>query len=170
MALITVQFDTANAADVSLFAGLFHGMNAQPGVASNPGTTSPVVLTDAPFQGDGGVVGAADVVEAAPIVDKPKRTRKPKEDNVQDTVQPEQTAPVSVTEQHPEPQPVEAPVFNESESAPIYTLDDVRSALQGFTATKSIEDAMALLREFGAARISELKEEDYAAFIEKAKA
>jgi hypothetical protein len=50
-------------------------------------------------------------------------------------------------------------------SKPI-TLDDVRAALQKFTSVSGIPAGIELLKKFGANRISELKAEDYAAFVE----
>lgn len=53
----------------------------------------------------------------------------------------------------------------EPEPAKPLTVDDVRAALQGFTAAKGVPAGLALLKTFGASRISELKAEDYAAFV-----
>lgn len=47
------------------------------------------------------------------------------------------------------------------------TLDDVRSALQQFTAVKGITAGVALLRSFNAGRISELAADNYAAFVKE---
>lgn len=46
-----------------------------------------------------------------------------------------------------------------------FTIDDVRAALQGFTARQGLPAGIGLLKQFGASRISELKAEDYAAFV-----
>lgn len=54
-------------------------------------------------------------------------------------------------------------------AVPLYTLSDIREALQAYTSANSLEAGITLLRSFGAGRISELKEEDFAAFIAKAK-
>ena len=50
------------------------------------------------------------------------------------------------------------------------TPDDVRAALQGFVSKHGMPDAMTLLKTFGADRVSELKEDQFADFIEKASA
>ena len=54
-----------------------------------------------------------------------------------------------------------------------YTLDDVRAALKDVLAkygTADMEKPLALLSQFGAGRVSEVKAEDYAAFIAACKA
>lgn len=47
------------------------------------------------------------------------------------------------------------------------TLDDVRAKLQAFTGANGIDAGLALLQEFGAGRVSELKTEHYTAFTSK---
>ena len=54
-----------------------------------------------------------------------------------------------------------------AESSTVLTLDDVRAALQGFTAANGVPAGIELLKEFGATRISELKAEQFAAFMGK---
>jgi hypothetical protein len=55
----------------------------------------------------------------------------------------------------------------EQTSAPSYTVDDVRKALQAYSGRKGFPAATDLVKSFGATRITELKAEDYAAFIAK---
>lgn len=44
------------------------------------------------------------------------------------------------------------------------SLDEVRAALQTFTASKGVPAGIELLKKYGAGRISELEEANYAAF------
>lgn len=53
----------------------------------------------------------------------------------------------------------------EDVSAPSYTVDDVRRALQDYVGRTDFATGTALVKSFGATRITELKAEDYAAFI-----
>lgn len=115
----------------------------QPEVSSNTGTVASA--TTFPAEGNGVSAGVADE-PAAPAPEK--RTRKPK---------PADPAPA------PAPEGGGGPV--EPTKAP--TLDEVRAALQGYTARHSIEDGIELLKEFKAGRISELKADDYTAFVAK---
>jgi hypothetical protein len=48
-----------------------------------------------------------------------------------------------------------------------YTVDDVRKALQAYSGREGFPAATELVKSFGATRITELKAEDYAAFIAK---
>lgn len=48
---------------------------------------------------------------------------------------------------------------------PVYTMDDVRAALQRYTATNSMAEGIALLKSYGAPRISELDAGQYGLFI-----
>jgi hypothetical protein len=65
----------------------------------------------------------------------------------------------------------ETPVTAEpaSESAEVsYTIDDLRTALQGYVGRHSFADGQNLVKEFGASRLSDIKPEQYAEFIAKA--
>lgn len=48
-----------------------------------------------------------------------------------------------------------------------YTVDDVRKALQAYSGREGFPAAAELVKSFGASRITELKADDYAAFIAK---
>jgi hypothetical protein len=56
----------------------------------------------------------------------------------------------------------------ESTPAVPVTLQQVKEALSTFIASHGMPDAMILLKSFGANRVSELAEENYAEFIAKA--
>lgn len=130
---------------------------AQPEVADNTGNVS-TGLTLSP--GAGVVTGASiPAAEAepkdAPVVVKERKTRAKKEEPVTGA------APVG------EP----AGESTAAVAAPTtLTIDDVRTALQGFTAKNGVPVGITLLKEFGAQRISELKRDQFAAFIEKCNA
>lgn len=140
--------------------------NAQPEVAHNTGSTEPAP----PFTGDpagetpdASGESAADGVgsaSAAPAVTEQKRGRgRPRKETAQ-----ESTAP-AVEEQ--------APAESATESAQPITIDDLRAALQVFTAKNGIEAGMPLLAKYNARRISEMveqPEEAKAAFIKECQA
>lgn len=127
--------------------------NAQPAVAQNTGSSEPAP----PFTGDPAgqaaltaesaaseAGGAAS--DAAPAVTEQKRGRgRPRKETAQ-----ESTAP-AVEEQ--------APAEPAKESAQPITIDDLRAALQVFTAKNGIEAGKALLEKHGAGRISEMAEQ-----------
>ncbi|WP_104668682.1 hypothetical protein [Ensifer adhaerens] len=134
--------------------------HAQPEVAQNTGSSEPAP----PFTGDpaGQPESAAEdsppTSSAAPAVTEQKRGRPRKE-----TAQ-ESTAP-AVEEQ--------APAEPAKESAQPITLDDLRAALQVFTAKNGIEAGMPLLAQYNARRISEMAEQPEdakAAFIKECQA
>lgn len=140
---------------------------AQPEVAHNTGSTEPAP----PFTGDpagetpdaSGESAAEDSppnASAAPAVTEQKRGRgRPRKETAQ-----ESTAP-AVEEQ--------APAAPAQEAAQPITIDDLRAALQVFTAKNGIEAGMPLLAKYNARRISEMAEqpeEDKAAFIKECQA
>lgn len=129
---------------------------AEPAVANNTGS----VVSSAPSEGDaGGYTGEAatgvPLAEASPASETPKkRGRKPKAE----------TAAAPVEDDEPAlDQPPEAGA--EADDPP--TIDDARKALQAFTANNSVPEGVALLKEFGVARIGELAAGDYHAFIKR---
>lgn len=77
----------------------------------------------------------------------------------------EETPPA---EDPPAPEAPEEPEAPESVEGG--TIDDVREALKKLAATKGTEKAKELLLGFKATKVSELKEEDYDAFLAKAEA
>lgn len=95
------------------------------------------------------------VAEDAPVKRGPGRPRKAK------IAAPEGTLAAAVDSAR-EAEEVETPP---AEPAKPLTVDDVRAALQGFTAAHGVPAGLALLKTFGASRISELKAEDYPAFV-----
>lgn len=62
----------------------------------------------------------------------------------------------------------ESPQSDESDSGHTYTLEEVRAKLAGLTKTGKRNEVRTLLEEFGAAKLPEVKEEDYAALMAKA--
>ena len=117
---------------------------AQPAVADNAGIVETSATSEA-FDDDagGGVAPPASTSGEAPK----KRGRKPKAETVETVVQ-------TVAEVATPPQEEVLP-----------TLDSVRAALQTFTVANGIEAGVGLLKQFGAARVSELAAGEYAAFI-----
>ena len=141
-----ITFDTRNPQDLTILEQLFKNIELlKPEQAAQPApepASEPQPVAK----------------EEAVAEEKPKRTRKAKEE--------------AKPEPHPEPE-----VEPETESADVevevvatvdpatFTLDEVRAALQQFAADKGVPAGIELLKKFGAGRISELKEDDYASFI-----
>jgi len=112
--------------------------------------------------------GTADVPVTPVEPEKPKNPRgRPRREKAEPL--PESAAPAA------EPTAEAAPDANApaTEQEPqSYTLADVRSALQGVQAKNpsNMQPCLDLLAKFGAARVSEVKEADYAAFVAACKA
>lgn len=132
--------------------------SAQPAVASNTGNSG----LGLPLSPEATVVVGESVTAAeAEPKDSPTPVKERK--------------PRAKKEETPVPAPVtEEAAVSTSESADAakvpaasFTIDDVRATLQSYTAANGVSKGVALLEEFGAKRISELKAEDYAAFVEK---
>ena len=108
------------------------------------------------------------------MTDKPKRGRKPKAEadvaqvtHFEEPEAPADPEPVEVkTGQEWQAAAVEPQVEAQPEAPKTITLDDVRGALQAFTAQKGVPAGIELLKKFGAGRISELAQENYAAFVQ----
>ena len=98
-----------------------------------------------------------------PAADKPKRGRPRRE-----------VAPPLSESAAPEAEATATPEAEaEAPAQQTYTLDDARKALKDVQAkygTADMEKPLALLSQFGAGRVSEVKAEDYAAFIAACKA
>lgn len=135
---------------------------AQPEVAQNTGSSEPAEhnVGDLAGQPESAAEGAPPTSSAAPAVTEQKRGRgRPRKETAQ-----ESTAP-AVEEQ--------APAEPAQESAQPITIDDLRAALQVFTAKNGIEAGKALLEKHGAGRISEMAEQAEsakAAFIKECQA
>lgn len=131
-------------------AARLHGApQAQPVVADNDGIDEDGSHTRPGLVDDTG--GRAEP-PSAPSGDTPKkRGRKPKSATSTD----DETVVDSATAA-----PVSAPAADVLPS-----LDDVRAALQTYTVKNGITGGVELLKEFGAARVSELAAGDYAAFM-----
>lgn len=132
--------------------------SAQPAVASNTGNSgSGLSLSPEATVVVGESVTAAEAEpKDSPTPVKERKPRAKKE---------ETRVPEPVTEEAAVSTPESAGAAKVPAAS--FTLDEVRAALQAFTAKNDISTSMALLKEFGAARISEVKAEDYAAFVEK---
>lgn len=137
---------------------LTFGEQAQPAVASNTGSTEPVASptgdpAGSPAQSQSEVVALPASTSEA-VTEPKKRGRKPKED----VVTAEQAAAVD-----------ETACIEQPKARPI-TIDDLRAALQRFTAASGMPAGIELLKGFGCNRISELAEKGddvKAAFIAK---
>ncbi len=132
-------------------AALHAPLSAQPVVAENDGIVGDGNSTRPGSDDDAG--GRAEPPSAPPGDTPKKRGRKPKSAQAEVVVEGE--APVEAT---PEPAPA---------ADVLPTLDQVRAALQAYTVKNGITGGIDLLKDFGAARVSDLAAGDYAAFITK---
>lgn len=157
---ITFSFDTSNKTDLDLlnkitdFAAQVQGaIKAQPEVAGNTGTTATGFNLSPEGSGvsGAGALGDPRADQPAPAPEKKTRAKK--------------SAPAV------EASAPEKPTLSQSEPAETadktYTLDEVRAALQQFTAKSGVPAGIDLLKTFNAGRISELDADDYAAFVER---
>lgn len=151
---ITIDTNSLTPADFILVAALaevLEKMKRGDGTADlNPVSEMPAPAAEA----DAGPV----VVEEAPAK---KRGRPRKEAAEGPAVDPRQQ-PIDLDP--PAPAAELMPLETAPEPAG-FTIDGVRVALQQFTAVKGVPAGVALLKEFGASRISELKAEQYDAFV-----
>lgn len=172
---LTIDIDLNNDSreQISLIANM---LNQVTNAARRPTSTQPQVVENSGSTGqgftlspvDGAVVGAS--IPAAE--DEPKEAPTPVKEAKRRAKKLEEPTPVA---EEPQPEPItEAAAVSTSESADAAkvpaaaaTIDDVRAALQAYTAKHGVPAGIDLLKGFGAARISELKEADYAAFVEK---
>lgn len=166
-----ITFDTQDPQDMNILSKLlaFAQVQAQPAVAQNTGIAASGDASSRPEGSDvsNGVGEVADAADPTPAFEKAKRGRKAK-------VEVEAPEPEPITSgdewKVPQPtQPAQAPVAEPAPAvapaAPAPTLDQVRAALQQFTAEKGVPAGVELLKKFNAGRISELAEADYAAFV-----
>lgn len=170
-----ITFDTSNTKDLNILCKLLAAaqiLHAQPEVVDNTGTVG-LAASAMTSKANGVSDGAGEAADAAgdptPALDnvqaeaKGKRGRKPKVD----APEPE---PITsgdewkVPETKPDPQR-DANPQPEGEPVKQLTLDDVRGALQQFTAEKGVPAGVELLKKFNAGRISELAAADYAEFV-----
>lgn len=170
-----ITFDTANPHDLNLLNRLLNLaciQDAQPAVAQNTGTSASGVSHLSPEGSGVSEQGAADAAPAAP--EKPKRGRKPKSENhvVVKTgeewigaAKAVEELEAEVAEEAAAAEEPDVPVVQEAADPATFTIDEVRAALQQFTAAKGVPAGIELLKKFGAGRISELAEGDYASFV-----
>ena len=141
-----IILDTSNPKDLALIDKIFGPAlagEAQPQVAQNSGT----VATGNDLSPEGNGVSGAVAEAAAPAPEK--KPRKKKEEVAEPVVD---TTPVAEPE-------------TKSVSDKPASLDEVRAALQAFTAKSGVPAGIELLKKYNAARISELEEQHYGAFI-----
>lgn len=149
-----INLDTSNHADSVTLDALLSSIEriksfkaeCEAPAPSQP-SPQPPVETPAQTASEAPSEPATDVEAATPA----KRGRKPKNELKTD---PE-------VEVQPEPEPV---VVAEPELRAL-SIDEVRAALQQYTAAKGVPAGIELLKKFSAGRISELAAEQYAAFV-----
>jgi len=138
----------------------------QPAVGENTGSVAPV--SDSPM---GEPAGQETTGSAAPNVEPVgavKRTRRTKaEMEAARAAEAGEQGNVGATSGSEAPPVATSAATAESPTADVKapTLDDVRAALQRYTAANSMPQGIALLKNYGASRISELDIDQYALFI-----
>lgn len=146
---------------------------AQPEVAQNTGSSEPAPpFTGDPVGEDAAAEAAPTAVEAAaPAVTEQKRGRgRPRKEQSAGTDSQDSGASALAEGASANPSEEQAPAEPATESAQPITIDQLRAALQTFTAKNGIEAGMPLLAKYNARRISEMVEQseaDKAAFIKE---
>lgn len=178
---LTFTFDTNNKIDLSLLNKIIDlaqmlqpERDAQPEVAQNTGTTATGV--DLSPEGSG-VTGEAVPPSASPAPEKAPRKPRAKKEEVAPAPEVKSGQEWAAVGKEPEAaatgtEATQAAASSENATASAtaadpatFTLDEVRSALQQFTAAKGVPAGIELLKKFNAGRISELAEGDYASFV-----
>ena len=172
---MNITFDPFNQADMTLISSLLRlsvpAKAAQSEVAKNTDTTATGSALSLEGRGVSGA-GALGVPEAVQPAPAPVKTRTMKEGIAASKAKKAEKEAAAAAEFASKQVPLDLPEANPapSEATPVVaseplTLDDVRAALQAFTATQGVPAGIALLKEYDAARISELKSEQYGDFI-----
>lgn len=164
-----ITFDTRNPQDLEILSTLFKNLDvllqpeqsAQPEVAQNTGTTATGV--DLSPEGSG-VSGEAVPPSASPAPEKAPRKPRAKKEEVAAAPVEKQGATASSAQTAATEASAGTSAQPSDEAKPL-TLDEVRAALQQFTASKGVPAGIELLKKFNAGRISELEEGDYASFV-----
>lgn len=178
---IDIDLNTDSREQIAMVANLLNTVtnasrrptSTQPQVVENSGSTGPALDLS---PGDSAVTGASMTAAEAEPKDAPvvvKRTRRESSNSALGSRLPQQLDLPLVSPAPVEKSKPDAPTASKQEEPASGTpqnpasLDDVRTALQAFTAGRGVPAGIELLKEFGAARISELKAEQFAAFILK---
>jgi len=151
-----ITFDTSNPQDLALINKIIafaHGVEAQPQVAQNSGTTA----TGSTLSPEGSGVDTGAAQAAAPVTEKKPRAKKSVAATATAGSEETQTSDPVAAQQ-------ESDVGASTSTKPA-SLDEVRAALQAFTAKSGVPAGIELLKKYNAARISELEEQHYGAFI-----
>lgn len=113
--------------------------------------TATLTLNDMTIEQASAVLSLVEKLEKA---DKPDENKEPNADVYEGV---EIFAPPSASEEPAE----------ETEAEPAYTIERVRAAFTKYAKTNGKEAAKKLLEKFGAGKVTELKESDYAAIMKE---
>lgn len=113
----------------------------------------------------GGAPATTEAPAAEPVKapETPKSTKAKKSEATKETAKPVETTPSAA-----EPESSKAAEATKEESEVTYTLEQVRDKLANLSRSGKQAEVKALLGEFGANKLSEVKEEDYAALMKRA--
>jgi hypothetical protein len=182
---IDIDLNTDSREQIAMVANL---LNTVTNAARRPTSTQPQVVDNSGSTGPGldlspgdSVVAGAEVkaAEAEPnsapaVVKRTRRTKAEMEADAAELAAKEAAALVEKLASSQTPAASVAAAVGATTdgtapnaTAPALTVDDVRAALQKFTGAKGMPAGIDMLKEFGAARISELKAERFGEFIAK---
>lgn len=114
-------------------------------------------------------LGGAPATTEAPAAEPVKAPKTPKSTKAKKSEATKETAkPVETTPSAAEPESSKATEATKEESEVTYTLEQVRGKLANLSRSGKQAEVKALLGEFGANKLSEVKEEDYAALMKRA--
>jgi hypothetical protein len=157
---MNITFDTNNPKDLEFLDKFLSVVAPTVGAAVEIVQTSAPVPAPAPAPAQAPAPVAEPEVEApAAKTEAPKRGRKAKA--VETAVAEPEAAPQVDAELEPE---FDNEADQQSDYVAALSLDEVRSALQQYTAANGIVAGLTLLRKYNAGRVSELDAKDYAAF------
>lgn len=115
-------------------------------------------------------LGGAPATTEAPAAEPVKAPKTPKSTKAKKSEATKETAPLPIetTPSAAEPESSKATEATKEESEVTYTLEQVRGKLANLSRSGKQAEVKALLGEFGANKLSEVKEEDYAALMKRA--
>jgi hypothetical protein len=169
---IDIDLNTDSREQIAMVANLLNNVtnaarrptSTQPQVVENSGSAGPGLSGDSAVSGEvaQGKVTPVDATSPTPVKEAKRRSKK--EEAAAQVGEPAAATATAGSTATQTLAPADAKQENETGIATA-TLDDVRTALQAFTASKGVPAGIELLKEFGAARISELKADQFGAFI-----
>lgn len=104
---------------------------------------------------------------AAPVVTEEVKAPKSKKAKKVEEPVVEEPKTEAAPEPTPEPEPLPFVEDSPAKETKVYSLEDIRSKVKEYTRSGRTDEMKAILKEFRATRSTDLREEDYAAFMER---